>query len=117
MRKAMLFILVAIFAAAGLMTQVAMAQEQEPPKAAASAKEQRWHGTITHINEKMSTMDVLRGSVTRTVYYDSSTKWTEVSKPSQMSAFKEGSEVICLGTFDKKGRYHATRIDLRSPRT
>ena len=117
MRKAMFFILVAIFAAAGLMTQVAIAQEQNPPKATASANEQRWHGVITHINEKMSTLDVLRGSVTKTIHYDSSTKWTEVNKPSQMSAFKEGSEVICLGTVDKKGIYHATRIDLRSPRT
>jgi hypothetical protein len=113
----MFFILVAIFAAAGLMTQVAIAQEQTPPKATAAAQEQRWHGVITHINEKMSTMDVLKGSVTKTIHYDSSTKWTEVNKPSQMSAFKEGSEVICIGTIDKKGVYHATRIDLRSPRT
>ena len=117
MRRGIFLILVAIFAAAGLMTQVAMAQEQAPPKAAVAAQEQRWHGAITHINEKMSTMDVLKGNITKTIHFDSSTKWTEVNKPSQMSAFKEGSEVICIGTVDKKGIFHATRIDLRSPRT
>jgi len=117
MRKAMFFILVGMIAAVGLMTQVSVAQDQKPAKATAAAKEQRWHGVITHINEKMSTLDVLRGSVTKTIHYDSSTKWTEVNKPSQMSAFKEGSEVICLGTVDEKGVYHATRIDLRAPRS
>jgi len=117
MRKAIFFILVAIFAAAGLMTQMAIAQEQPPAKAAAAATEQRWHGVITHINEKMSTIDVLKGNVTKVIHYDSSTKWTEVNKPAEMSAFKEGSEVICIITANKKGVYHAVRIDLRSPRS
>jgi len=117
MKKAMFFILVAVFAAAGLITQVAMAQEANPPKAASAAKEQRWHGVIVKIDEKTSCLEVRRERIVKKVYYDSSTKWTEVNKPSQMSAFKEGSEVICLGTLDEHGNIHATRIDLRSPRT
>jgi len=30
-----------------------------------------------------------------------------------MSEFKEGSDVICLGSADEKGEFRATRIDLR----
>jgi Ni/Co efflux regulator RcnB len=116
MRKAMFFILVAIFAAAGLMTQAAMAQEQKPAQAAAAAKEARWHGVIVNINEKMSTLDVRRQKTTRTVYYDDSTKWTQGTKTTEMKEFKIGSDVICLGTFDEKGNIHATRIDLRAPK-
>ncbi len=116
MRKAMFFILVAICAAAGLTTQVAIAQEQKPAQATASAKQARWHGQIVNINEKTSTLDVRRQKTTRTVYYDSSTKWTEGTKTTEMKEFKIGSDVICLGTFDEKGNIHATRIDLRAPR-
>jgi hypothetical protein len=116
MRKAMFFILVAIFAAAGLMTQAAMAQEQKPPQAAAAAKEARWHGVIVNINEQTSSLDVRRQRITRTVYYDSSTKWTEGTKTTEMKEFKVGSDVICLGKFDEKGNIHATRIDLRVPK-
>lgn len=116
MRKAMFFILVAIFAAAGLMTQAAMAQEQKPAQATAAAKEARWHGMIVNINEKTSTLDVRRQKVTRTVYYDDSTKWTQGTKTMEMKEFKTGSDVICLGTFDEKGNIHATRIDMRAPR-
>jgi Ni/Co efflux regulator RcnB len=116
MRKAMFFILVAIFAAAGLMTQVAIAQEQEPAKAAAAAKEARWHGMVVNINEKTSSLDVRRQKIIKTVYYDSSTKWTQGTKTTEMKEFKIGSDVICLGTFDEKGNIHATRIDMRAPR-
>jgi Ni/Co efflux regulator RcnB len=116
MRKAMFFILVAILAAAGLMAQAAMAQEQKPAKEAAAAKQARWHGTIVNINEKTSSLDVRRQSITRTVYYDSSTQWTKGTKTTEMKEFKIGSDVICLGTFDEKGNIHATRIDLRAPR-
>ncbi len=116
MRKAMFFILVAIFAAAGLMTQAAMAQEQKPAEATAAAKQARWHGMIVNINEKASTLDVRRQKVTRTVYYDDSTKWTQGTKTMEMKEFKIGSDVICLGTFDEKGNIHATQIDMRAPR-
>jgi len=116
MRKAMFFILIAIFAAAGLMTQGAIAQEAKPPKTTASAKQVRWHGVIVRINEKMSTLEVRKGGIVRTIYYDDSTQWTEMNKPSQMSAFKEGSNVICLGKSDEKGNVHATRVDLRTPK-
>jgi len=78
-----------------------------------TARESRWHGTIVGISEDTSSLDVRRGTDERRVYYDSSTKWTKGSGPADPSEFKEGSDVICLGSYDEKGEFHATRIDLR----
>ncbi len=116
MRKAVLFVLVAVFAAAGSMTQGTMAQEEKPQKTAAAPKEGRWHGVIVRINERTSSMDVRKGTITRAIYFDSSTQWTQGTKPADRSLYKEGSNVICLGTFDEKGKFHATRVDLRTPK-
>jgi hypothetical protein len=76
----------------------------------------RWRGTIVRGSKDQSTLDVRKGTITKTIYYDSSTKWTEAQgkKPAEMSAFTEGSEVICLGRYDEKGRFVATQIDLRT---
>ena len=116
MRRAVFFVLVALFAAAGLITQGTMAQEEKPQKPAASAQQARWHGVIVRINERMSSMDVRKGTITRAIYFDNSTRWTDMGKAADRSAYKEGSNVICLGTFDAKGKFHATRIDLRTPK-
>ena len=85
-----------------------------------TAKEARWQGSIVRVN-KNSTLIVRGGqgnmeSTERTIVYDSSTEWTKQGKPAQQSEFKEGSFVIVLGHADKKGVFHATRIDLRLPR-
>lgn len=81
------------------------------------AKEDRWSGIIQRSNKDASTLTVRRQNIEKTVVYDSSTKWTkEGSKPAEMSEFKDGSRVICMGKYDEKGRLMATRIDLRAPR-
>jgi len=118
MRKIIAFVLVALFAAAAFMTRGAMAQEEKPQaKAAPTKHEQRWHGTIVRFDEKMSCMDVSRkGGLPKTIYYDSSTKWTQGGKIIERSTLKEGSaNVICLGTLDEKGNFHATRVDVVAP--
>jgi len=112
MRKIMLFVLLAVFAAAGLTVRGTMAQETEK-KTTASAKQGRWHGTIIRISKDQSTLDVRRRGIERRIHFDDSTKWTGGGKAVEMSEFKEGSDVICLGTFDEKGEFHATRIDLQ----
>jgi Ni/Co efflux regulator RcnB len=114
MNKVMVILLAAVFAAAGLTTQKATAQEKQEKKekTAAAAKEARWHGLIVTMDKDKSTLVVRRQEVTRTIYYDSSTKWTEGTKAVEMSEFKEGADVICLGKYDEKGKFHATRIDL-----
>lgn len=86
-----------------------------------AAKESRWQGHIVRVDQKDSRLVVRGGqgnmeSTERQVYYDSSTEWTKLGKPAEQSEFKEGSFVIVLGHADKKGVFHATRIDLRLPR-
>ena len=96
MRKVTVILLFAAFAVVGLAAHVAVANGQE--KAAAAPKESRWHGQIMRINTNESTMDVRKGDIERKVHFDSSTKWTEGTKAIDMSEFKEGEDVICLGT-------------------
>lgn len=87
----------------------------------AAAKESRWQGHIVRVDKKDSRL-IIRGgqgnmeNIERQVYYDSSTEWTKQGKPAEQSEFKEGSFVIVLGHADKKGVFHATRVDLRLPR-
>jgi Ni/Co efflux regulator RcnB len=113
MSKVMVIVLAVVFAAAGLTTQKATAQEtQEKEKTAAAAKEARWHGLIIRMDKDASTFDVRKDNVMKRIHYDKSTKWTEGTKYIDMSEFKEGNDVICFGTYDEKGEFHATRIDL-----
>jgi cytochrome c-type biogenesis protein CcmE len=112
MRKVMFLVLVAVFAAAGLMTQGTVAQEKTE-KMKGAGKELRWHGVIVRINKDESTMDVRKGTIEKRIHFDSSTQWTQGTKPAEMDKFKEGSDVICLGKPDEKGEFVATRVDLR----
>src|SRR5437899_367309 len=77
----------------------------------ADAKYERVQVTIIRSNKDDSTLTVRRQNVERKVHYDSSTKWTRMNKPAEMTDFKDGADVICLGTYDEKGELHATRID------
>jgi hypothetical protein len=115
MNKVMVILLAAVFAAAGLTTQKATAQEKEgkSEKTAAAPKEARWHGLIIRMDKDTSTLDVSKGDVVKRIHYDSSTQWTEGTKTIEMSEFKESADVICLGTYDAKGEFHATRIQLQ----
>jgi len=113
-------VLVILLACAVGITAVGLAAQDMPKekkeKKAAPMKEDRWSGTIIRSNKDASTLTVGRGNIEKTVVWNSDTKWTEGSKPAEMSAFKDGSRVICLGHYDDKGRLVATRIDLRPPR-
>lgn len=111
MRRALLTVLVAVFAFAGYGNRVGVAQET---KAAAPKDQLRWHGTIVRWNKDQSTLDVRKGTITKTIHYDSSTQWTQAQKSAEMSAFTEGSDVICLGKAGEKGSFVATQIDLRT---
>jgi hypothetical protein len=110
LKKLTIMLLASILASAGLTPQTALSQEKKAP---AAAKELRWHGIIIRINKDESTLDVRKANVERKIHFDSSTKWTQGTKTVDMSEFKEGSDVICLGSADEKGEFRATRIDLR----
>jgi hypothetical protein len=112
MRKILVLMLLGLLATIGFAVPTATAQEKKE-KPAATAKEARWHGIIVRINKDVSTLDVKRGNSERKIHFDSSTQWTRGKEVIEMSQLKEGSDVICLGKFDEKGDFRATRIDLR----
>lgn len=111
-------VLVILLACAVGFTTVGLAAQDMPKekKEKKAAKEDRWSGTIIRSNKDASTLTVGRSNIEKTVVWSSDTKWTEGSKSAEMSAFKDGSRVICMGHYDEKGRLVATRIDLRPPR-
>jgi hypothetical protein len=116
MKRILVFLLLAAFAGIGLATQSAVAQEEGKgkEKKVAAAQETRVRGTLKTINKDDSTMIVTEKSGTdKVVHFDSATEWTKKTQKIDSSQFKEGSHVICLGKYDEKSVFHATRIDLR----
>jgi len=115
MKRAMFYVLVAMFAFAGYGYRAGAAQETKEP-AAAPKSQLRWHGTIVRWSKDKSTLDVRKGNVVKTIHYDNSTKWTKAQgkQAAEMSDFTEGSDVICLGNPGAKGAFEATQIDLRT---
>ena len=102
-------------------------EEKEAPaqgKAEKAAKQARWEGIVVTSNKDESTLTVRkRGSIVETsIHYDSSTRWTSQEHGSKKvnnidaSQVKDGDRVICLGTYDKKGAFHATLISKRLSR-
>ena len=114
--KKVLVILLACVVAFATVGLAAKEKGEKKEKKAGSMKEERWSGTIIRSNKDASTLTVGKGNLEKTVVYNSDTKWTTGAKTAEMSQFKDGSRVICMGHYDEKGRLVATRIDLRPPR-
>ncbi len=97
------------------------AQEAGDKTAKTKTEAARWEGTVVRHNSDKSTLDVRkRGStLEKTIHYDSSTKWTSQEHGSKKvndidaSQVKDGDRVICFGTLDDKGDFHATMISKR----
>jgi len=116
MKRVMLCLLGALFMFAGYSAQAVGTQEQpeKKEKTATAEKQLRWHGIIIRINKDQSSMDVRKGNTERKIYFDSSTQWTKGKEVlPDMSQFKEGSDVICIGKADEKGQFRATRVQLQ----
>jgi hypothetical protein len=99
------------------MGSVALTKAQESkdqPKAKAPA-EARWSGVIVRLNKDTSTVTVRKGHIEKIIHYDSSTKWTKGTGDVEQSQFSEGSRVICMGKYNEKKEFIASRIDLREP--
>jgi hypothetical protein len=85
------------------------------------AKEVRWEGTVVRTSPDKSTLTVRKGDggVEMTIVYDSSTKWVAQYHAAKTvtdidaTQVKEGDRVICKGTWEKKGVFHATLISKR----
>ena len=117
-----------VMLAAGLLATTVVAQEggdqggaMSSAKGAKAAKQSRWEGVITRSNKDKKTLTVRQRSsnIEREVMYDDSTRWTSQEHgskkvndidPSQVS---DNDRVICLGSYDKKGIFHATLISKR----
>ncbi len=115
MKKVSMMTLVALFAVIGLAVRPAAAQEKKETKASAG-QQARWHGQIVRSDKDHSTLTVRRRgqNVEKVIHYDGSTKWTMGTKTIEMSEVKDGDEVICLGKYNDKKEFVATRIDKRS---
>ena len=114
--KKLLILWVVLGIAVTLSTQL-FAQEASHENMAKkdTGKEVRVEGLVARTSKDQSMLTVREhgSNVEKDVHYDSSTKWTHLNKPAEMSEFKDGADVICLGTYDEKGVLHASRIDLR----
>ena len=112
MRKVVVILLFAMFAVVGLAPQNGVAKGQDKP---AAAKQSRWDGHIVRMDKDGSWMDVRNSKgVEKRIHWTSSTSWTKVNKPvTDQSIFKEDERVICLGNYNDKTEFIATRIDLR----
>ena len=109
----LLFAFIFVFA----VTTAMRAQES----AKKPANEARWEGTVMRIFSDKSTLDVRKANatITRTIYFDNATVWNsqyhgdkKVNKI-DASQVKEGDYVICVGTYNEKNEFHATRISKR----
>ena len=84
------------------------------------AKEVRWEGTVVRTNPDKSTLTVRdRNGIEMIVQYDSSTRWASQEHGSKRvndidaSQVKDNDRVICKGTREKDGTFHATLISKR----
>jgi hypothetical protein len=92
-----------------------------PGLAQGAAKEGRVEGAVVRSNKDKSTLTVrVRATETeRTVHYDASTEWTSQYHGEKKvnaidaSQVKDGDQVICLGSYDDKGEFHAAKISKR----
>ena len=104
--------------AAPVFSQEATKEKMAKPK---KTEQARWEGIVVRSSSEKSTLDVRKrgGNIEKTIHYDGSTKWTSQEHGSKTvnnitaSDVKDGDRVICLGTYDEKGDFHATLISKR----
>lgn len=105
----------------GLFTVMFVLSLSTTSLAQGQAKSGRVEGRIVRSDRDRSILTVHERSVDadRTVSYDASTKWTSQyhgdKKANTIDAneVKDGDQVICLGTYDEKGMFHAAAISKR----
>ena len=120
MKKVLVLALLTAVAGVGLAARGVAAKEKKAKSA--TEQEARWHGIIIRSDKDASRLTVRKGNIERTVHYDSSTQWTHQEHGSKNvvyidpSQVKDNDRVICLGTYDQKGTFHATLISKRAPK-
>ena len=107
--------------AAVLFMVVLVFSVSAPGFAQGAAKQVRVEGKVVRSNKDKSTLTVrVRDTDTeKTVNYDASTTWTgqyhgdKKVNTIDASEVKDGDQVICLGSNDDKGEFHAATISKR----
>jgi hypothetical protein len=84
-------------------------------------REDRMEGRVVFSNKGKSTLAVrtVSGTGQRVIHYDASTKWVSQYHGEKKvntidaSQVKDGDYVICVGSIDDKGEFHASTISKR----
>lgn len=100
-----------------LLSSPVSAQDTATPEKKATG---RLEGTVVRSSKDNSTLTVKDNSgFEKTLQYDNSTKWVSQAHGSKTvndidaSQVNDGDRVICRGSYDKKGVFHATSINKR----
>ena len=96
-----------------LMSLAAMASAEDQKKT--STKEDRLSGTVHMVDKDTTTIIIRKCAVQRKVVDNAETKFTSQNKPGgSIDDVIVGRRVICLGRFNNKTQFVATRVDVRS---
>jgi hypothetical protein len=116
MKRILVFLLIAVFAAIGLAAQDQPAGGGKEKKVSA-AKLERWSGGILRMDKEASTLTVRRkGSIEKIIHYSSATAWTKkAGGAADPSTLKEGDRVVCFGKTEG-GKFVATQIIVQTPK-
>lgn len=78
------------------------------------AKFDRLDGWVEMIDNDLKKISLRTGNdVPRFVFFDAKTAYTYRNETASADEIQVGRRVICVGTFDAKGRLQAERIDVR----
>ena len=95
-----------------LLTLASMASAQDQKKT--STKEDRLSGTIHMIDKDTSSIVIRKGAVPYKVVYKAETKFTIQNQSGSIDDVIVGRRVICVGTFNAKTGFLATRVEVRT---
>ena len=116
MKRILVLLLIAAFAAIGLVAQDQPAGGEKEKKVSA-AKLERWSGGILRMDTEGSTLTVRRkGSIEKIIHYSSATAWTKkAGGAADPSTLKEGDRLVCFGKTEG-GKFVATKIIVQTPK-
>jgi hypothetical protein len=121
MRKVLAVFFAAFLMAAALATS-GFAQEKKVPAAPKAPKAAKttapkaisWNGVVQRVGSDKKSLEVRKGTVTRTVVITVATQITKGAKAAAIDDIKDATHVIAKGTLNAKGQVEATRIDIRA---
>ena len=116
MKRILVLLLIAVFAAIGLAAQDQPAGGEKEKKVSA-AKLERWSGSILRTDKDGMTLTVRKkGGIEKIIHYSSATAWTKkAGGAADSSTLKEGDRVVCYGKTEGD-KFVATEIIVQTPK-